>query len=117
MNDVTLMCLCENVSGFHEKTEKVIILNQTNLLHCANIERKLKFPKFRVKEAELSSSCVTGQYKKADESTSDNDRSKVNEKCGGKENVVNASVHGVSTGGSLFNLTGMQNTIKIQFFI
>ena len=117
MIDVTLMCLCENVSGFREKTEKVIILNQTNLLHCANIERKLKFPKFRVKEAELSSSCVTGQYKKADESTSDNDRSEVNERFGGKENIVNVNVHSVSKGGSLFNLTGMQNKIKITFLI
>jgi hypothetical protein len=53
---------------------------------------------------------VTGQYKKSDESTSDNDRSKVNKRCGGKEDVVNGSVHTVSTGGSL---TGMQNTIKI----
>ena len=60
---------------------------------------------------------MTGQYKKSDESTSDNDRSKVNERCGEKENVVNASVHCVSTGGSLFNLTGMQNTIKITFLI
>jgi len=59
----------------------------------------------RVKEAELSSSSVTGQYKKSDESSSDNDRSRLNERCGGKENVVNGSVHGVSTGGSLFNLT------------
>jgi hypothetical protein len=32
-----------------------------------------------------------------------------------KENVVNCTVHGVSTGGSLFNLTGMQITIKIKF--
>jgi hypothetical protein len=74
-------------------------------------------PKFRVKEAELSSSCVTGQYKKSDESTSDNDRSKVNERCGGKENNVNGSVNSVFTGGSLFNLTGMQFTIKINFHI
>ena len=60
---------------------------------------------------------MTGQYKKSDESSSDNDRSRLNERCGGKENVVNGSVHGVSTGGSLFNLTGMQNTIRMKFLI
>ena len=78
---------------------------------------QLRLPKFRVKAAELSSLSVTGQYKKSDESTSDNDTTKVNERCGGKENVVNCSVHGLSTGHSLFNLTGMQNTIKIKFLI
>ena len=67
----------------------------------------VKLTEFRVKEAELSSSCVTGQYRKSDESTSDNDRSKVNERCGGKENIVNATVHLVSKTGSLFNLNGM----------
>ena len=60
---------------------------------------------------------MTGKYKKSDESTSDNDRSEVNERCGGKEYLVNGSVHGLSTGHSLFNLTGMQNTIKITFLI
>ena len=60
---------------------------------------------------------MTGQYKKSDESTSDNDRSKVNERCGGKEKIVNGSVHSVGKGGSLFNLTSMQNTIRIKFLI
>ena len=53
---------------------------------------------------------MAGQYKMSDESASDNDMSKVNERCGGKENVVNV----VSTRRSLFNLTGMQKNIKIK---
>jgi len=59
----------------------------------------------RAKEAEPSSSCVTGQYKKSDESTNDTYRSNVNERCDVKENIVNRTIHGVSVGGSLFNLT------------
>ena len=50
---------------------------------------------------------MKGQYRKSDESTSDNDIRKVNERCGGKENIVNATVHLVSKTGSLFNLNGM----------
>jgi hypothetical protein len=60
---------------------------------------------------------VTGQYKKSDESTSDNDRSKVNEIYGEKENIVNGNSNSVGKGGSLFNLTGMQNTKRIKFLI
>jgi len=58
----------------------------------------------RVKEDEVSSATVPGQYTQTDCSSSGDDRRTLNERCDGKENIVNGSVHELSTGGSVFNI-------------
>ena len=58
---------------------------------------------------------MTGQYKKSDESTKDNDeRTTVNESPDRKKNVVKRTVSKLSIAGSKLNLSGIEQ-YKIRF--
>ena len=58
---------------------------------------------------------MTGQYKKSDESTKDNDeRTTVNESPDRKKNVVKRTVSRLSIAGSKLNLSGIEQ-YKIRF--
>jgi len=65
----------------------------------------------RVTEPGLPSPSVTGQYKKSDESTTDNDETtKLNEETDGKKGVVKRTAHRLSTGNSNINLSDLFHT-------